>query len=61
MTENLMTENPADPETLIAAERLSEVRGAFKVISREIEKLRGLELGDRHPAVVFRPMRKEPR
>jgi hypothetical protein len=56
-----MTENPMDPETLIAAERLTEVREAFKVISREIEKLRGLELGDRHPAVVFRPLRKEPR
>jgi len=61
MTENLMTESPADPETLIATGRLTEVREAFKVISREIEKLRGLELGDRHPAVVFRPMRKEPR
>lgn len=56
-----MTENPMDPETLITAERLTEVREAFKVISREIEKLRGLELGDRHPAVVFRPLRKEPR
>jgi hypothetical protein len=54
-----MTENQMDPETLIAAERLTEVREAFKVISSEIEKLRGLELGDRHPAVVFRPMRKE--
>lgn len=61
MTENLMPENPMDPETLIATERLTEVREAFKVISREIEKLRCLELGDRHPAVVFRPLRKEPR
>ena len=61
MTENLMTESPADPETLIATERLTEVREAFNVISREIEKPRGLELGDRHPAVVFRPLRKEPR
>ena len=56
-----MTETPMDPETLIATERLAEVREAYKVISREIEKLRGLELGDRHPAVVFRPLRKEPR
>ena len=54
-----MTEKPTDPETLIATERLTEVREAFKVISREIERLRSLELGDRHPAVVFRPLRKE--
>jgi hypothetical protein len=54
-----MTEHSMDSETLIATERVVEVREAFKVISREIEKLRGLDLGDRHPAVVFRPLRKE--
>ena len=54
-----MTEHPIDAETLIATERLAEVREAFKVISREIEKLRGLELGDRHPAVVVRPLRQK--
>jgi hypothetical protein len=54
-----MTEHSIDAETLIATERLAEVREAFKVISREIEKLRGLELGDRHPAVVFRPLRQK--
>ena len=54
-----MTEHPIDAETLIATKRLAEVREAFKVISREIQKLRGLELGDRHPAVVFRPLRQK--
>lgn len=44
-------------------ERLQEVLAAYADILREIEKLRGLELTDVHPAIVFEPTapyRKQP-
>ncbi|UEM02492.1 hypothetical protein JL101_021230 [Skermanella rosea] len=54
-----MQEHASDPETLVAAERVAAVREAFKVIAAEIGKLRGLDLGDHPPAVVFRPLRRK--
>jgi len=36
-------------------ERLKEVLGAYGDILVQIEKLRGLDLTDVHPAVVFEP------
>ncbi|UEM19167.1 hypothetical protein JL100_018960 [Skermanella mucosa] len=54
-----MTEPASDSETHIAAERDAAVREAFEVIAAEIGKLRGLDLGDHPPAVVFRPLRRK--
>jgi hypothetical protein len=54
---------PTDPLARLTAsgldldpERLREVETAFAEISREIERLRELDLGETHPAVVFRPI-----
>jgi len=49
----------ADPETLIRADRLEEVRTAYAAIARQIEILRSLDLGETHPAVVYRPLRRQ--
>ena len=55
-----MTDDPLDPHRLtgldLAPERLREVAAAFAEIRREIEKLRRLDLGETHPATVFRPL-----
>ncbi|MCB8839786.1 hypothetical protein [Aurantimonas sp. VKM B-3413] len=48
-----------DPETLIRSDRLDEVRKAYAAIARQIAILRSLDLGETHPAVVFRPTGKE--
>lgn len=40
----------------LPSERLAEVAAAFCEIRAEIEKLRTLDLGETHPAVVFRPV-----
>ena len=48
-----------DPKTLIRADRLAEVRLAYEAIARQIALLRSLDLGETHPAVIFRPVRRE--
>lgn len=54
-----MQSDPLDPATMtgldLSETRLKEVAAAFVEIRREIEKLRNLDLGETHPAVVFRP------
>lgn len=40
--------------------RLAEVAEAFKEIRAAIDDLRALDLGDTHPAVVFRPIGERP-
>ena len=54
-----MDANPLDPALLVGLdlqpERLREVATAFAEIRFEIEKLRMLDLGETHPAVVFSP------
>lgn len=35
--------------------RLAEVAAAFREVSVAIEALRAFELGETHPAVIFRP------
>lgn len=47
-----------DPETLIRVDRVAEVRRAYAAIAGQIAALRELDLGDTHPAVVFRPLRR---
>lgn len=37
-------------------ERIDEVRVAFEPIRAAIEALRAFDVGDAHPAVVFRPI-----
>ena len=39
----------------IPEERRTELLHAFETIAAEIRKLRALDLGDLHPAVVFDP------
>jgi hypothetical protein len=44
-------------------ERLTEVLEAFRGVLEEIRKLRGLDLTDIHPSIIFEPTaayRKEP-
>ena len=48
-----------DTETLIRSDRLTEVREAYAAIARQIAMLRALDLGETHPAVVFRPVGQE--
>lgn len=60
-----MAEDPLDPRVLIGLSlddaRLAEVAAAFEEIRAEIERLRTFDLGETHPAVVFRPiMPKDP-
>lgn len=54
-------EDPLDPHVLtgldLPPDRLREVALAFADIRAEIEKLRALDLGETHPAVVFQPYR----
>ncbi len=56
-----MPDDPLDPKTLtgldLPPERMKEVAAAFVEIRAEIDKLRTLDLGETHPAVVFRPYR----
>ncbi|WP_206455497.1 hypothetical protein [Aurantimonas marina] len=47
-----------DSETLIRADRVAEIRRAYAAIAEQIAALRELDLGDAHPAVVFRPLRR---
>ncbi|WP_370195580.1 hypothetical protein [Aurantimonas coralicida] len=47
-----------DPETLIRADRVAEVRTAYTAIAEQIAALRRLDLGETHPAIVFRPLRR---
>lgn len=55
-----MAEDFLDPKRLTGLDlddaRLAEVAAAFAEIQAEIERLRGLDLGETHPAVVFRPI-----
>jgi hypothetical protein len=39
----------------VPEERRAELLNAFETIAVEIRKLRALDLGDLHPAVVFDP------
>lgn len=52
--------DPTDPRRLtglaLPPERFAEVAAAFAEIRAEIDKLRALDLGETHPAVVFRPI-----
>jgi len=41
--------------TTVSSERLRQVYVAYAPILQEIAKLRSLDLGDVHPAVVFEP------
>ncbi|MEO0823406.1 MAG: hypothetical protein AAF074_23685 [Pseudomonadota bacterium] len=59
-----MTEAPDDPLAPhlltgldLPPDRLREVAATFVEIRAEIEKLRALDLGETHPAVVFQPFR----
>ena len=55
-----MAEELPDPRDLTGLDldtaRFAEVASAFDAIRREIERLRGLDLEETHPAVVFRPV-----
>ena len=57
-----MADDPLDPTRLtgldLEPQRLREVAHEFEAIRREIEKLRKLDLGETHPAIIFRPARK---
>ncbi|MCQ0988791.1 hypothetical protein [Jiella marina] len=60
MSEDTRTgQRKADPETLIRTDRLEEVRTAYAAIARQVEILRSLDLGETHPAVVYRPLRRQ--
>lgn len=52
--------NPLDPGHLVGMpvdeDRLAEVATAFESIREAIEALRAYDIGDVHPAVVFRPI-----
>lgn len=54
------SDDPLDPRLLtgldLPPERLRDVADAFVAIRAEIEKLRAMDLGETHPAVVFRPI-----
>lgn len=59
-----MTDRPDDlfePHVLtglnLSPDRLREVALAFADIRTEIERLRAIDLGETHPAVVFQPYR----
>ena len=57
-----MAVDSLDPNRLtglaLPRDRLLEVAREFETIRTEIEKLRQLDLGETHPAIVFRPIRK---
>lgn len=57
-----MTDQPLDSKVLtgldVSPERLREVAAAFAEIRAEIERLRGIDFGETHPAVVFVPERR---
>ncbi len=48
-----------DADTLIRADRLAEVQRAYAAVARQIARLRSLDLQETHPAVIFRPVRRE--
>ncbi|MCF3931897.1 hypothetical protein L1787_00540 [Acuticoccus sp. M5D2P5] len=52
--------DPLAPRTITSLDldepRLAEVAAAFAEIRTEIEKLRTLDLGEIHPAIVFHPV-----
>jgi len=52
-------DDPLSPATLtgldLPPDRMAEIAAAFAPIRAEIEALRRLDLGETHPAVVFRP------
>ncbi len=54
-----MTDDPLDPAILLGLdlppERLRELAESFAEIRAEIDKLRAIDLGETHPAVVFAP------
>lgn len=54
-----MNHDPLDPNVLTGLDlppaRMLEVAREFAAIRREIAKLRELDLGETHPAVVYRP------
>ena len=54
----MQDERDTDPETLIRADRVAEVRAAYAAIAEQIAALRRLDLGETHPAIVFRPLRR---
>ena len=54
----MQDERDIDPETLIRADRVAEVRAAYAAIAEQIAALRRLDLGETHPAIVFRPLRR---
>jgi hypothetical protein len=58
-----MTDSPIDPAApqvltglSLSPERFAEVTAAFVEIRVEIDRLRTLDLGETHPAVVFQPV-----
>ena len=57
-----MSDQPLDPKVVagldVSPERLREVAAAFAEIRAEIERLRAINLGETHPAVVFAPERR---
>ena len=54
----MQDQREVDPETLIRADRVAEVRTAYAAIAEQIAALRRLDLGETHPAIVFRPLRR---
>ncbi|WP_154653367.1 hypothetical protein [Aurantimonas manganoxydans] len=54
----MQDERDIDPETLIRTDRMTEVRAAYAAIAEQIAALRRLDLGETHPAIVFRPLRR---
>ena len=54
----MQDERDIDPVTLIRADRVAEVRAAYAAIAEQIAALRRLDLGETHPAIVFRPLRR---
>ncbi len=54
----MQDERKIDSETVIRADRVAEVRTAYTAIAEQIAALRRLDLGETHPAIVFRPLRR---
>ncbi|MEM0906525.1 MAG: hypothetical protein AAGJ94_04120 [Pseudomonadota bacterium] len=54
------TNTPLDPATLVSLdlppERLADVAAAFAEIRAAIDAMRALDLGETHPAVVYKPI-----
>lgn len=50
----------AETPPIVEENRAAEIAAAYSAIRAEVEKLRGLYLGETHPAVIFCPIPKKP-